>query len=195
MLHRDLKPSNVLVRPDGHVFILDFGLVAALEPYGPEDDESRPVLLSPDAWPTATTDVHLVGTVAYIPPELAAGAPPSPVGDWYSVGIMLYEALSGRRPFSGTTREVLLAKQLQDPPALTSLAPDLPADLVALCEGWSTAAPRRDSPGTSSSTPSAVPRPGVRHASGSTREPSSSAGNRPSPRSARRSGRLAPGNP
>ncbi len=134
LLHRDLKPSNVLVRPDGHVFILDFGLVAALQPYGPEDDGPRPVLPSPDAWPTATTDVHLVGTVAYIPPELAAGAPPSPAGDWYSVGIMLYEALSGRRPFSGTTREVLLAKQLQDPPALTSLAPDLPADLVALCE-------------------------------------------------------------
>ncbi|HMB04477.1 MAG TPA: AAA family ATPase [Isosphaeraceae bacterium] len=134
LLHRDLKPSNVLVRPDGHVFILDFGLVAALQPLDGADTESRPGPPGPDSWHPATTDVYLVGTVAYIAPEVAAGQPPGPPGDWYSVGVMLYEALVGRRPFAGSPERVLANKQSLDPTSPAALVPGLPADLVALCE-------------------------------------------------------------
>jgi eukaryotic-like serine/threonine-protein kinase len=134
LLHRDLKPSNVLVRPDGHVFILDFGLVAALQPLDGADTETGPGPPGPDSWHSAATDVYLVGTVAYIAPEVAAGQPPCPASDWYSVGVMLYEALVGHRPFSGSPERVLADKQWHGPTSPAALVPGLPADLVALCE-------------------------------------------------------------
>src|SRR6185369_13062747 len=92
-LHRDLKPSNVLVHPSGRVTILDFGLASPVK----EDDRSH--------------DLAIAGTPAYMAPEQLAGAA-CPASDWYAVGVMLYEALAGRRPFVGNTAEILAEKAL-----------------------------------------------------------------------------------
>lgn len=114
-VHRDVKPSNVMVTPSGRVVVLDFGIVAEL---GSARDWEHDV----------------VGTPGYMAPEQAMpGALPTAAGDWYAFGVVLYEALAGRRPFLGTATAVLAAKLTVSPPQLDALAPDAPADLVALC--------------------------------------------------------------
>ena len=92
IVHRDIKPSNVLVTSEGRVVVLDFGLAAEL---------------TSDATPVGS----LAGTPGYMAPEQALGQTPTPASDWYSVGVMLYEALTGRLPFTGTPFEIVLAKQ------------------------------------------------------------------------------------
>ncbi|MBK7824290.1 serine/threonine-protein kinase [Nannocystis sp.] len=120
IVHRDLKPSNVLVADDGRVVILDFGLATELVPRSP-------------GAPEADED-GLTGTAAYMAPEQVSGTRGAPASDWYAVGVMLYEALSGARPYTGPLLQVLLAKRTQDPPPLAQIAPHAPADLVELCE-------------------------------------------------------------
>lgn len=111
-LHCDLKPGNVLVRTDGRVVLLDFGLVA--------EPGSAPV------------DGHVAGTVAYMAPEQAAARPLTPASDWYAVGVMLFRALTGRLPITGTPFQVLRDKQRVDPPAPADLVRGVPADLREL---------------------------------------------------------------
>lgn len=118
-LHRDLKPSNVLITAEGRLVVLDFGLV---------QDDSR----HSDTAETSLEDNLVVGTPAYMAPEQAAGQRATPATDWYAVGTMLYRALSGRLPFSGNLTEVLLRKQTDDAPPLSSLVHGLPRDLEAL---------------------------------------------------------------
>ena len=115
-LHRDLKPSNVKVEPDGRVVILDFGLVTDLDM---QRDGGQINIVS--------------GTIPYMSPEQGAGAPLTPASDWYALGVMLYEALAGHLPFSGSVSEVLRVKQSRDPLAVEELAAGLPADLADLC--------------------------------------------------------------
>src|SRR5258708_1374503 len=112
-LHRDIKRSNVLVDGDGRVVILDFGLVEDVEP------ELHETLLA--------------GTPDYMAPEQGAQLAISKASDWYSVGVMLYQALTGRLPFKGKFFEVMLRKQTRDPIQPVEINPAVPQDLNTLC--------------------------------------------------------------
>ncbi len=114
-LHRDIKPMNVLVTPEGRVVLLDFGLITELARQ--EHHQS----------------LTLIGTPTYMSPEQGSGLPITQASDWYAVGVILYEALTGQLPFSGQYFEVLRDKQMLEPVAPINLAPTIPDDLNALC--------------------------------------------------------------
>jgi hypothetical protein len=114
-LHRDIKPSNVLVSRDGRVKILDFGLVKEL------------VSLRPGG------STEIAGTPAYMSPEQAAGGAVSAASDWYSVGTLLYEALTGQRPFHGPMADVIARKQRFDCAPPSSRVSGVPPHLDTLC--------------------------------------------------------------
>jgi len=116
MLHRDLKPSNVLVTRDGRVVILDFGLVMDLG--------------GTDLW-----EGGLAGTPSYMSPEQAQGCPATAASDWYSVGVLLYQTLTGRLPFAGSSPAILAQKLQQEPLEPRYLVPGTPQDLEELCMG------------------------------------------------------------
>ncbi len=114
-LHCDIKPSNLLVEDGGRVVVCDFGLVRGVSELA-ADDTSRGTVS---------------GTPSYMSPEQAAGAPLTPASDWYSVGVVLYECLTGRKPFHGTM--AIRVKQERDPVPPIEREPSCPPDLDALC--------------------------------------------------------------
>jgi hypothetical protein len=114
-VHRDIKPSNILVTPEGRAVLLDFGLVA-------EVHEGQQV-----------TDVGAYGTYPYMSPEQASGLPLDGRSDMYSVGVLLFEALTGELPFAGRGVAAVMAKVHTDAPDPSKLVARLPPDLVALC--------------------------------------------------------------
>ncbi len=97
IVHRDLKPENVMIRRDGYVKVLDFGL-AKLMDTGPLGG-----LGTSEPMPTATTPGLIMGTSAYMSPEQARGQPVDHRSDLFALGVVLYEMLTGSRPFSGAT--------------------------------------------------------------------------------------------
>jgi len=112
LLHRDVKPSNILVTATGRLVLLDFGLVRAF------DSESL---------------ASLAGTPVYMSPEQAAGETLSEPSDWYSVGVLLYQCLTGRLPFEGSFIEILRRKQFEVPQPPVEFAPELTDEVNSLC--------------------------------------------------------------
>lgn len=121
-LHRDIKPSNVLVTKAGRVVVLDFGLVSSTTFVEAHDEASE-----------RTIGGAVFGTPAYMSPEQATGEPVSTASDWYSVGCMLYEALTGQLPFEGSVLEILKRKDESEPRAPSDVVRGVPADLNDLC--------------------------------------------------------------
>ncbi|MBT2502173.1 serine/threonine-protein kinase [Curtobacterium sp. ISL-83] len=116
LVHRDIKPGNLLITPDGRVKITDFGIARIA-----------------DQVPLTATG-QVMGTVQYLSPEQASGHPASPSTDIYSLGIVAYEALAGRRPFTGESQvAIAMAHINEQPPALPGDVPEPVAALVMSC--------------------------------------------------------------
>jgi serine/threonine-protein kinase len=122
IIHRDLKPANVKITPDGAVKVLDFGLAKAMT------DELSPSQMADSPTITAqhTRPGVVLGTAAYMSPEQARGKPVDKRTDIWSFGVVLYEALCGRRPFVGETATDLVAKILEREPDWSTLPPETP---------------------------------------------------------------------
>lgn len=114
-VHRDIKPTNILVTNDDRVVLLDLGLAASVEGDQLQSSEA-------------------VGTSEYMSPEQAMGRTAGFGSDWYSVGVMLYEVLTGRVPFEGDHIDISIRKQEVEPLPPMQIAPDCPKVLSDLCE-------------------------------------------------------------
>jgi len=124
IVHRDIKPENIMVRRDGFVKVLDFGLAKLMEKQVPADPEAATMQI-------VKTDPGVVmGTAAYMSPEQARGSHVDARTDIWSFGCVVYEMVTGRRPFEGkTTSDVIGLILHKEPPPLARFAPDVPAEL------------------------------------------------------------------
>jgi serine/threonine protein kinase len=127
IVHRDLKPANIIIAEDGHVKLLDFGLAKLTEKT--VDSEAATATMTAEEAPQ-TEEGSIVGTVAYMSPEQAEGRKVDARSDIFSFGSVLYEMVTGRRPFEGATRISTLSAILHyEPQPPGDLVPDLPAEL------------------------------------------------------------------
>ena len=124
VIHRDLKPANIKIKGDGTVKVLDFGLAKALDTT-PQGDPS----LSPTLTAAATQMGVILGTAAYMSPEQARGKTVDRRADIWSFGVVLYEMLTGVRPFRGEDVSLTLASVMKSDVDVKTLPPDLPETL------------------------------------------------------------------
>src|SRR6266487_4053859 len=125
IVHRDIKPENIMLRPDGYVKVLDFGIAKLAEQEVPATIPTDEALLLVE-----TNLGSVLGTVRYMSPEQAYGAPVDKRTDVWSLGVVLYEMVTGHAPFTGETPGEVMASILgTEPPPLTSSIAQTPAEL------------------------------------------------------------------
>jgi len=141
IVHRDLKPDNVMIRADGAVKLLDFGLAKLLdEPPAIGTNSSLggafpPVIIAgmPKQTLGLTKPGQVMGTPGYMSPEQAAGKPVDARSDVFAFGVVLYEMLTGARPFKGDRPlDVIAALRLQVPEPVETKNPQVPPGLAAV---------------------------------------------------------------
>ena len=116
LVHRDIKPGNLLITPAGEVKITDFGIARVADQV------------------SLTATGQVMGTVQYLAPEQATGKPATPSTDVYSLGVVAYEAISGKRPFSGESQMAIALAQINEPPpALNESIDEAIRDLIFDC--------------------------------------------------------------
>ena len=125
IVHRDINPENIMLRPDGYVKVLDFGIAKLAEQEVPATMPKDEALLLVE-----TNLGSILGTVRYMSPEQACGAPVDKRTDIWSLGVVLYEMVTGHAPFTGDTpREVMSSILEKEPPPLTNYITQTPAEL------------------------------------------------------------------
>ena len=130
VVHRDIKPENIMLRPDGYVKVLDFGIAKLAEqrPTSNDDTTRTTALLQ-------TRPGLVLGTTRYMSPEQARGQKVDARSDIWSLGVVLYEMLAGSPPFRGETPSDCIAAILTaEPPPLSGVSPDVPLELESILQ-------------------------------------------------------------
>src|SRR5207249_976390 len=123
IVHRDIKPENVMVRRDGYVKVLDFGLAKLTEPQTIKRVDASPGIAG------TNTDTGVMGTVGYMSPEQARGESVDHRTDIFSFGVVIYEMVTGHMPFEANAADVTFPTPEQEPSPLAHYLPEAPAGL------------------------------------------------------------------